>query len=744
MSYSGITFSGLSSGLDIESIVTRLMQLESVNLNRISSQQIQLQNRQNIYGDMRSKLVSFNTALSAINSTTAFTTVSGASSDDKVASITADSSAQAGVYQLEVFKLAQAHKVSSTAQATSGDALGFAGEFMVNGKSVKVEASDSLAQIASKVNSTGVGVTASVINGGAGNAYLTFTASQTGADSAIRLSEVSGTALSSLGFLNGSATARESVDADTVRSQSFSDSTTKLSDLTGSSKSGTFQIGSTSISIDFATDSLQGIADKINASGSGATATIVTVTENGKSRAKLEISDGGIPASFSDPDGVLESVGVLQRGYASSVVAAQDAEYKLDGLSMKSATNTVSNVVPGATMTLLKADAVDGAKTTLTFTQDTKGLKDKLKAVAAAYNGVMGYINDNSKFDTETYQSGALFGDSLASQVEQDIGQAIFGTVGSGDFRSLVDIGFSVDSSGSLSFDESKFDTAYDKDAAGVKGVLSTTGTVSGAGLTFVTSGSKTKAGSYNVEVTQTATKSSLTAGAAASSPNAGGEVLTFGGQAIGSTPLTLSIDAGASLADVISKINGDSRLKNLLVASDDGGKLKIESKRFGSAGGFSVTSNKAASADSTGIGTGSASAYVAGLDIAGTINGEAATGSGQFLIGATGNASTEGLQIQYTGTATGLVGSVTVSPGIGSLLSNRVNTFTDVVNGMITAADKTLTDQIGDMTDRMDAISAQLKIREETLRAKFTAMEEAISRMQSQQSSLASMLNSL
>ena len=43
----------------------------------------------------------------------------------------------------------------------------------------------------------------------------------------------------------------------------------------------------------------------------------------------------------------------------------------------------------------------------------------------------------------------------------------------------------------------------------------------------------------------------------------------------------------------------------------------------------------------------------------AGTINGETATGAGQFLTGDTANATTSGLQIQYTGSSTGLVGTI-------------------------------------------------------------------------------------
>jgi flagellar hook-associated protein 2 len=145
------------------------------------------------------------------------------------------------------------------------------------------------------------------------------------------------------------------------------------------------------------------------------------------------------------------------------------------------------------------------------------------------------------------------------------------------------------------------------------------------------------------------------------------------------------------------------------------------------------VTSNLTAGADNSGIG--SAGAAVNGLDVAGTINGEAATGSGQFLMGNTGNATTEGLQIQYTGNTTGAVGSVTLNRGIASLLSYRMESFTDSVNGLLTSVDRALTDQIEDLNDRITSTQERLAVREETLRKRFTAMEEAIGRLNAQSS---------
>src|SRR5690606_8061854 len=129
-------------------------------------------------------------------------------------------------------------------------------------------------------------------------------------------------------------------------------------------------------------------------------------------------------------------------------------------------------------------------------------------------------------------------------------------------------------------------------------------------------------------------------------------------------------------------------------------------------------------------------------LDVAVTINGESATGNGQFLLGAEGNANTAGLQIQYNGSTTGVSGNFVFNRGLASLMSYRLNSFTDSVDGLLSATDKTLTDQITDIDDRIAAIQEQLELRESTLRAKFGAMEQAIAQLNAQGSQLSSMLN--
>ena len=57
MSLSGITFGGLASGIDTESIISRLMQLEQIPIQRLQSRQAQILSNKNVYSQMRSQNV---------------------------------------------------------------------------------------------------------------------------------------------------------------------------------------------------------------------------------------------------------------------------------------------------------------------------------------------------------------------------------------------------------------------------------------------------------------------------------------------------------------------------------------------------------------------------------------------------------------------------------------------------------------------------------------------------------------
>ncbi len=746
-SLSGISFAGLSSGIDTQSIVQRLIAIEGLPIQRMRAQQLQLQAKQTIYQQLRNNVTSLSAASAALNSATAFTPVSATSSKPEVATVSTGPNAAAGTYNLSISKLAQAHKVSSSAQASATGALSLAGTFIVNGKAINVVAADSLTAIAQKVNDAQTGATASVIDGGTGNAFLTLTAAKTGKDSKIQVADLTGTIASAIGLANGTEAVREPI-TNGATSAAFTSNTTVVGNMLGATGLGatSFTINGVTVNVNLGTQSLTEIASAINAAGTGATATVRSITVDSTTKYKLDIVGASTP-TFVDSNGTLKALGVLQKGYGNQLVAAQDAAFALDSVALTSASNTVAGIIPDVTLTLLKANETTPETATLTISQDNGAVKEKIKQFQNAFNSIAGFIRANSKFDKDTFDSGPLFGDSFAQQIETGISDVLFQDVAglSGAYSNLAELGFGLDSEGQLTLDEAALDAALAANPRVVGEVFRATGVATVDTLQFISATERTRSsgtGLYAVNITQLATKGAYTAETAQTLATVATETLTFSGALFGSENKTLIVPLGSTQTDIVNLINNDSKLKDLVVASVDAGKLKIQSKKFGAVGNFAVVSTLAAGVDNSGIGTSSAGVKVTGVDVAGTINGETATGNGQYLTGAVGSSNTEGLQILYTGTATGLVGSISFRKGISALTNALLTSYTDTVNGLLTGNDQAIQAQIDSLGTDIEDLEERLTIREQSLRQRFAAMERTIAQLQAQQARLGSITN--
>lgn len=205
----------------------------------------------------------------------------------------------------------------------------------------------------------------------------------------------------------------------------------------------------------------------------------------------------------------------------------------------------------------------------------------------------------------------------------------------------------------------------------------------------------------------------------AVTSDNAGGGTFNLGGISV--------TEAGRGAASI--------------TASDSGGQLKLLHSDYGSGPGFDVAFTAGGTDGTASLGV--AAGSYRGLDVQGTIGGQAATGSGQLLTAATGTAA-EGLLIRYEGTTTGAVGTMTFSRGIASLTEILADTYLGTDDTAIQGIVDRIDTQKKGMNDRIDALEDRLARRAEQLIKRFTALEEAMAMLQSQQAWLQAQLGSL
>lgn len=667
----GLTVSGIVSGLDVNGIIDGLVAAERDPTNtRLDLRELEIDAELSAVGTLKSGLAAFRDAASPLAFATTFQSLNVQSSDSDVIGASASSVAEPGSYQIEASQLAQAHGLASKAFESTTESVG-EGTITVRFGTYDAD----------------------------GN---TFTA-------------------------NAEKTA-----------QSFT--------------------------IDSSNSSLQGLRDTINAADAGVEANIVN--DGSGFRLVLRSEDTGAANSLQitvsgDTDGQdLDDAGLSQLAFdpttagvgtgknLTETVAALDASFTVDGLDITKASNSVSDVIQGVTLSL--SGTTTGSPVTLSLEQNTSQLRSSIDEFLSAYNDLTGLINELGGYDAEEQVGGILVGDSmlrtLQSQLRSTISDAGSGLTGS--VRSMVDIGIRTSADGTLSVvDEAAFTAALADNAESVAGLFSAVGSNDDPLINFLTSTDASVPGSYAVNITQVATQGSYT-GAATSSLTVDADNDTFrvnvDGVASGTITLTQATYANGDdlAAELQAQINADSVLAAggaRVGVSYESGQLLIRSERYGSESTVSISSVDTTTTATLGLGA-AVGTSVAGLDVAGTIGGTAATGSGQILTG-TGDAA--GLAIEVLGGATGSRDTLNFARGFASSLLDTLDAYLDS-DGILDDRSASLDAQTSDVEAERALLDERILTLEERLREEFTQLEIVLAQLQSTSEFLTQQLSAL
>lgn len=394
-----ITSLGAGSGLDLNSLLTNLMQAEQQPLLALQQKEASYQSKISALGTLQSTLASLQTAAKSMvpaTGTTAaakYTSYNASVADTTIASASASTGAIAGSYSLEVSALATNQRLVSPAY--------------VGGS-------------ASTVIATG--------------------------DLKIEFGKLSGGVYT----------------ADGTRTKT--------------------------ITIDSTNATLGGLRDAINAANIGASATIV----NGTNGAQLVLSSNdsglsnviqlsGLTAFDYNP---AANTGTMSQSALLGGQAAANAAFTLNGIAATSSTNTVTGVLDGVTLNLLKTTAAL-TPTTVKISKDSVGsLTTTLTAFVKAYNDANKAIATLGAYDATTKAAGALQGDSTLRTSKNQLRNLVFGATAGGTsaYQHLSDIGISVGTAGSvtqdgsLSLDSSKLSAAVAADPTAVANLVAAVG----------------------------------------------------------------------------------------------------------------------------------------------------------------------------------------------------------------------------------------------------------------------------
>ena len=199
---------GLGSGLDVESIITKLMAVEQQPIADINKKTDGLKTKLSTYGQIQSALSTLRDASAKLTNPDTWAGAKATSSDTTAISVTASSGAAIGSASISVSQLAAAQtlasgtfsstsatvgqgsitiELGSWATDTNGAVTGFTSKTGTTPVTINIGAGqDSLTQVRDQINAAGAGVTAAIVTDATGS-RLTLTSRNSGESNGFRV-----------------------------------------------------------------------------------------------------------------------------------------------------------------------------------------------------------------------------------------------------------------------------------------------------------------------------------------------------------------------------------------------------------------------------------------------------------------------------------------------------------------------------------------------------------------------------
>jgi flagellar hook-associated protein 2 len=511
---------------------------------------------------------------------------------------------------------------------------------------------------------------------------------------------------------------------------------------------------SKSVTIDNTNNTVEGVRDAINEANMGVTASIVNdgsgyrllltaKTQGLDNGMRITVNEGGLPAANSDNTGLSQLAFNSSATNMEQTQAAQDAEVIVNGLHINRESNTIADAIRGVTLNLLSADP--GTKVQVKISPDNAAVEKNISSFVTAYNDLIAAFKGFTAYNHETGRGGILTGDAttrtLMSQIRREVGAVL---QNGSEYSSLSSIGITTNRDGTLSLDSDVLRNAVVENSDAVASLFHAMGTATNSAVSYQSSTTATREGSYAVNVTTLATRGAL-AGVAVTSPvviDPANNTFSVVVDGTSSGLLTLTQATYNDMSDlaqeIANRINGSSTLQRLgkgVSVNYINNHFEIESLKYGSTSTIALgaTLNSA-------LGFTAGASLTTGVDVAGSIGSIPATGEGQFL---TGSGDATGLTLQITGSEPGSRGRVHYATGIAGGLDGLISGFL-ATGGQLTSKTDSLNSQIDEITTQREKLNERLVAMEARYKAQFIAMDSLVSTLQSTGNYLQQQIDSL
>jgi len=749
---------GIYSGLDTTALIDAIIDYERLDAVLLEAKQTEKQATISAYQALEAKYLAFQSELAALSRSSTFEKSTIAISDEGILSATATDRVATGSWDLQVLSLATNHQLASQG-FNDADISNFGtGQITIQigdgaQKTIEIdEGNNSLIGIKNAINEADLGVTASIINDGSPSQQyrLVLTGDDTGAANRISItSDLTGG--SNLDFSGSSFGTPEAISLNASTTSQISLGST--ASYTGAeNKNYTFTVagtGSQTIGSDVITLNW---SDGTNSGSIVLTEadTEVELVGVGADGMKLSFSSGTLTAG--DTFQVSSFTPVLQEP-SNARIALGSSDGSGSPITITSDTNTFEEVISGLDLTVSRVTNA-GESVTLTTDIDVSAIQSSVQSFIDAYNEVNTFIDEQNTYSEDPEDPHLLFGDYTVWSIQNSLRSMIASPVEGLDpeFNQFYAIGVRTDINGQLALSNySAFEGAVRDNLDAVIDLFTNSGLATSDSVEFMSATSATAAGEqFQVDITQAAAHAVYQGDEIANPASTSLAIddsnnrLKVRVDGLRSEEIVLSQRTYNSTAELVQElqkqIDADGKIGSAgvnvewVATSDDTGYLTLTGSTYGASSKIVMdTSVSDPAFAALGLATGVA---IDGKDVEGTINGESATGSGQFLTGNEDNLKTEGLKLKITLTEAELAeesgGFITFMRGISSRLHDSVSAQTSD-DGVIESRIDSLTKQIENLTDRIEEVDERLEIRRESLVRQYTAMESALAELESQ-----------
>ena len=214
---------------------------------------------------------------------------------------------------------------------------------------------------------------------------------------------------------------------------------------------------------------LASLASAINSAGIGVSANVIT--DSNGSRLSLVSGTSGAAGELS-VSGSLSGASSGAISFSSSQ-DGKDASLTVDGVSIASSSNTVTNAISGVTFQLLGAST--GTPIQVEITNDNTDIGTAVSKFVAAYNAVINDINGQEKNDSSGNPE-PLFGNPTLALIQSQVTGALFAGSASGSISNITQLGIGLNNDGTLTLNTDTLDSALNSNFSDVTGFLQNSG----------------------------------------------------------------------------------------------------------------------------------------------------------------------------------------------------------------------------------------------------------------------------